>query len=328
MNWFPVELHCHTVHSDGVFTPSELVEQAGRFGLAGIALTDHNTVSGWRETCACAARRGLCVLPGAEWTTYYGHMVVLGDGDCGGWMDLLPDGLDAAAAAVKARGGTAGVAHPFRIGNPVGTGCHWDFRVRHWENIGYYEVLSGADPTRQCTNRKALETWTELLDRGCRLTPASGIDWHRPLRRDLPYASTYVGVPDGRLTAAAMQAAVAEGRTSLTLGPLLTVSVENGGREYGIGSTCPKGSSVFVFSVDRNSRLPHWSHLRIVPRELRVVAGGGSVLLRIPLLRDVRRVSRGIEMREPWCRAELWGDVLGSESLIALTAPLYFEEHG
>lgn len=328
MNWFPVELHCHTTHSDGTFSPSELVWQAKEFGLAGIVLTDHNTVAGWEETGDCAARQGLCVLPGVEWTTYYGHMLVLGHKNCAGWMDLLPDRLDETTAKIKAQGGTVGVAHPFRLGSPVGTGCHWDFQVAHWENFGYYEVLSGENPTVRFTNHKAIATWTELLDRGYRLAPTSGIDWHRPLQKDSPYACTYVGVPEPYLTADAIQAAVAAGRTSLTLGPLLTMTAGTRERRCPVGSVCPKGNTGFILALDSQSRITYWSHLGLVPREWRIVTMGGRILLQSPFWEGKPQLSEELNVQEPWCRAELWGDVMGQESRLALTAPVYFSEVG
>lgn len=48
--WYPCELHCHTLHSDGSFTVNELLSAAKSRKLSGICLTDHNTVSGWEET--------------------------------------------------------------------------------------------------------------------------------------------------------------------------------------------------------------------------------------------------------------------------------------
>ena len=42
------DLHTHTVHSDGSYTPCELVREAKEKNLI-IALTDHNTVSGLPE---------------------------------------------------------------------------------------------------------------------------------------------------------------------------------------------------------------------------------------------------------------------------------------
>ena len=43
MSYLPCELHCHTIHSDGDFTVSELQKAAADDHLAIIALTDHNT---------------------------------------------------------------------------------------------------------------------------------------------------------------------------------------------------------------------------------------------------------------------------------------------
>ena len=49
MSYLPVELHCHTIHSDGDFTPESLQRAAVENGLSLIALTDHNTFSGTKE---------------------------------------------------------------------------------------------------------------------------------------------------------------------------------------------------------------------------------------------------------------------------------------
>ena len=47
------DLHLHTTHSDGDYTPAEVVDLARRSGLSAIAITDHDTtcgvaVAGWR----------------------------------------------------------------------------------------------------------------------------------------------------------------------------------------------------------------------------------------------------------------------------------------
>ena len=44
-----IEMHCHTVHSDGVLTVSELLNEAARCGLTHIAITDHDSVGGYEE---------------------------------------------------------------------------------------------------------------------------------------------------------------------------------------------------------------------------------------------------------------------------------------
>lgn len=64
------DLHTHTVHSDGSYTPTELVRAAKEKNLI-IALTDHNTVSGLSEFVAEAERLQLEVVCGTELSCVY-----------------------------------------------------------------------------------------------------------------------------------------------------------------------------------------------------------------------------------------------------------------
>ena len=62
-----VDLHLHTLASDGRLSPSELVELAALRGLGTIAVTDHDTTDGLDEAFQAAARhRDLRVIPGIE----------------------------------------------------------------------------------------------------------------------------------------------------------------------------------------------------------------------------------------------------------------------
>lgn len=63
-----LELHCHTTYSDGTLTPAELVAAAQSAGVKALAITDHDTVSGWDEAIA-AAPEGLEIVPGLELST-------------------------------------------------------------------------------------------------------------------------------------------------------------------------------------------------------------------------------------------------------------------
>ena len=44
-----VDLHTHSVYSDGSATPADLIELAAHTRLHGLALTDHDTVEGVAE---------------------------------------------------------------------------------------------------------------------------------------------------------------------------------------------------------------------------------------------------------------------------------------
>lgn len=63
------DLHTHTVHSDGTTAPEDNVLLAKEVGLAGVALTDHDTVSGWTQMRDACARHGLAFIPGIELST-------------------------------------------------------------------------------------------------------------------------------------------------------------------------------------------------------------------------------------------------------------------
>ena len=43
------DLHTHSNASDGTDSPGELISKAHAAGLSGIALTDHDTLQGWKE---------------------------------------------------------------------------------------------------------------------------------------------------------------------------------------------------------------------------------------------------------------------------------------
>jgi predicted metal-dependent phosphoesterase TrpH len=64
-----VDLHAHTTASDGVLTPSELVELALERGLRLLAITDHDSTNGVAEALARAAGTPLEVWPGIEIST-------------------------------------------------------------------------------------------------------------------------------------------------------------------------------------------------------------------------------------------------------------------
>ncbi|MNJ30833.1 hypothetical protein D3C77_254450 [compost metagenome] len=65
------DLHTHTEASDGLNTPSENVAYAKEKGLSGIAITDHDTVSGVAEAIAAGERLDILVVPGIEISTTY-----------------------------------------------------------------------------------------------------------------------------------------------------------------------------------------------------------------------------------------------------------------
>ena len=66
-----IDLHMHSTHSDGSFTPAEIISMVKAAGLSAVALTDHNTVSGVPAFMAEAARQGVTAVAGTELSTLY-----------------------------------------------------------------------------------------------------------------------------------------------------------------------------------------------------------------------------------------------------------------
>jgi predicted metal-dependent phosphoesterase TrpH len=61
-----IDLHSHTLHSDGDRTPDQLLSEAAAAGVTILAVTDHDTVSGVAECRAAAQIHGLRLVAGIE----------------------------------------------------------------------------------------------------------------------------------------------------------------------------------------------------------------------------------------------------------------------
>ncbi|MGQ4505906.1 PHP domain-containing protein [Dermabacteraceae bacterium P13103] len=71
-----IDLHTHTIHSDGTSSVEELLRAAAENGVGTIALTDHDTTDGWDEAARYAPRYGVNVVPGIEVSTAHGGIGV------------------------------------------------------------------------------------------------------------------------------------------------------------------------------------------------------------------------------------------------------------
>ncbi|MGH8993088.1 MAG: PHP domain-containing protein [Acidimicrobiia bacterium] len=61
-----IDLHTHSVASDGSDRPAQLAAMAAGAGLSAFALTDHDTVAGLAEAKAAAEAVGVRLVPGCE----------------------------------------------------------------------------------------------------------------------------------------------------------------------------------------------------------------------------------------------------------------------
>ncbi len=100
-----LDLHVHSAAShDGRMTPAEIAAAARKAGLQGVAVCDHDVLfeqGGLFE--------GLLVIPGVELSTEWGHLLGLFVTE-----PIPPGTAEQRAAAIRAQGGLAVLAHPFQ----------------------------------------------------------------------------------------------------------------------------------------------------------------------------------------------------------------------
>jgi hypothetical protein len=330
MTWVACELHTHTFHSDGRQSLAELAAGAVALGFDCIALTDHNTMTGLVSKEEVERETGISIISGMEWTTFFGHMVTIGLDEFLDWRPVGPGDIHAGLARVHERGGIAGMAHPYRVGSPMCTGCYWEFEISDWNDIDYIEVWSTTFAPIKNNNIRAFKLWTDKLNEGYRIAATSGRDWHHQDPTDEPLSVTYLRIQEGDspVTVKAVNA-LAAGRASVTLGPLLDLAVTSQGIDYGIGDIVPgsrerSSHSTVHVSADFHVRKGHWNLIE-QNYTLKLESNLGTL------------EQWGLTEQEPqieavipdeglmWVRAELWGIVNDIRTIIAFTNAVYFD---
>jgi 3',5'-nucleoside bisphosphate phosphatase len=77
---YAIDLHTHSLRSDGALSPAELVKRAAARGVKIQALSDHDTLAGVAEAVATGAALGVRIIPATELNTEseWGDAHVLG----------------------------------------------------------------------------------------------------------------------------------------------------------------------------------------------------------------------------------------------------------
>lgn len=87
-----VDLHTHSIYSDGTATPTELINMAVQLDLKGFALTDHDTTDGIAEITRLGLEKNIKILSGLEVSTLHR----------GYSLHVLGYGIDPAHAGLRA----------------------------------------------------------------------------------------------------------------------------------------------------------------------------------------------------------------------------------
>ncbi len=106
-----IDLHTHSCYSyDGLSSPRETLLVAREKGLAGIALTDHNTVKGWNEALVAAKELNMLVVLGEEIKTERGDILGLFLKE-----EIKSRQAEEVVKEIKAQGGLVVIPHPFHL---------------------------------------------------------------------------------------------------------------------------------------------------------------------------------------------------------------------
>lgn len=319
--WVAAELHTHTRHSDGVFSTEQLLYAAKAWGVDLVAITDHNTRAPLREATKALQMQTLPVVAGIEWTTFFGHLVVLGGERDVDWRDATPANIHQKLTELKDGGALCGIAHPFALGSPLCTGCHWGFGLSHYRDIDYIEIWSEDAPTLQVANQRAVAWWHQLLDEGWRLAATYGRDWHGE-QPDVPRAITLLRTA-GEPSAAAVLEAIRAGRTAVTMGPMFTLQTPGG---FGPGDTLAAPPQSVQVDFDMSYRAAHWQHHGLRPKQVVLRTKGGRVAAKAEISAAGGSVALPAEGAQGYLLAELHGELQGQNCMLATTSPLYIGE--
>lgn len=322
IRYCPIETHTHTIHSDGDFTVEELLRAAAEDGYKGLILSDHNTDSGWQEVTPQMMRKYVPAARAVEWTTFYGHVLVVGAKSYVDWREATPDTFDAALDRIAQAGGIAGIAHPFSMGGVLYTGGFFSFHIHDWEKVSFAEVWSKASNETLKSNSRALSWWMSLLNQGHHLAVTSGRDWHRPDHPERPFAVTYAGLEDGVFSTENVCRALRAGRTFVTYGAVLHAEAAAEGKIYGIGETVPADSCTVTVRLEAGDRWHCWRRWNYSWDRICLIADGRKTA-------ELPYDGNPAVFRIQGCRwfiAAVYGRrENGAEEMLAMTSPIWLQ---
>ena len=147
-----LDLHIHSVYSDGCCTPEEIASRIKALGLHGFAITDHNKMGSWKRASEAAKNLGLLFVPGVELAIYtsskrtgsktikYGELLALFLNEeikIKQTLSNLPEIID----EIHRQGGIAAIPHP--MGDSIRVQMVTEYAKEHKLKIDAIETING-----------------------------------------------------------------------------------------------------------------------------------------------------------------------------------------
>lgn len=220
-----LELHNHTVESDGSLTCEELTEYLAADHVDAFAITDHNTTSGQAKIEKLLEEKHYPIelIHGMEYTTYFGHILCLNLTKYVPWNSIDQHRPELLFEAARKKGALVGIAHPFSYGDPFARGCRFEMTVTDYSKVDFIEIFNNPELLHE-VNERGTNLWMSLIFSGYKITATSGMDLHNRAKLAGCYA-TYIEGKNGGDIASELDTAIHTHRTWVSKGALLLTEV-------------------------------------------------------------------------------------------------------
>lgn len=220
-----LELHNHTVESDGSLTCQELTEYLAADHVDAFAITDHNTTSGQKKIEQLLEEKHypISLIRGMEYTTYFGHILCLNLAKYVPWNSIDQHRPELLFEAAREKGALVGIAHPFSYGDPFARGCRFEMTISDYSKVDFIEIFNNPEPLHE-VNERGTNLWMSLIFSGYQITATSGMDLHNRAKLAGCYA-TYIEGKNGGDIASELDTAIHTHRTWVSKGALLLTEV-------------------------------------------------------------------------------------------------------
>ncbi|MCC2168442.1 DUF6669 family protein [Gallintestinimicrobium propionicum] len=220
-----LELHNHTVESDGSLTCQELTEYLAADHVDAFAITDHNTTSGQKKIEQLLEEKHypISLIRGMEYTTYFGHILCLNLAKYVPWNSIDQHRPELLFEAAREKGALVGIAHPFSYGDPFARGCRFEMTVSDYSKVDFIEIFNYPESLHE-VNERGTNLWMSLIFSGYQITATSGMDLHNRAKLAGCYA-TYIEGKNGGNIASELDTAIHTHRTWVSKGALLLTEV-------------------------------------------------------------------------------------------------------
>ena len=220
-----LELHNHTVESDGSLTCQELTAYLAADHVDAFAITDHNTTSGQKKIEQLLEEKHypISLIRGMEYTTYFGHILCLNLSKYVPWNSIDQHRPELLFEAAREKGALVGIAHPFSYGDPFARGCRFEMTISDYSKVDFIEIFNNPESLHE-VNERGTNLWMSLIFSGYQITATSGMDLHNRAKLAGCYA-TYIEGKSGDNIASELDTAIHTHRTWVSKGALLLTEV-------------------------------------------------------------------------------------------------------